>query len=151
MRRSLRLTVPLLAWLVATPARAQEPAATRTVDEFRRSVAQTMARTALQVRVRWTTAAPSADAAKTANHYALLRELREFNPSTPLRHSLENQLTGALSAYQRANAAATCGKLRAFTQHIGSAAGRRLAHNQQLHGDASALMLAVGCSAKSEP
>lgn len=82
---------------------------------------------------------------------ALLRELREFNPSTPLRHSLENQLTGALSADQRANAAATCGKLRAFTQHIGSAAGRRLAHNQQLHGDASALMLAVGCSAKSEP
>jgi hypothetical protein len=82
---------------------------------------------------------------------ALLGELREFNPSTRLRHSLENQLEGALSAYQRGNAATTCGKLRAFTQHIGSAAGRRLAHSQRLHAGASALMLTVGCSARSEP
>jgi hypothetical protein len=82
---------------------------------------------------------------------ALLRELREFNPSTPLRHSLETQLEGALSAYLRGNAVTTCGKLRAFTQHIGSAAGRRLAHTQRLHAGASALMLTVGCSARSEP
>jgi hypothetical protein len=72
MRRSLRLTVPLLAWFVSLPAGAQEPAGMRTVDEFRRSVPQAMARMALQVRVRWTTDAPSADAAKTANHFHLI-------------------------------------------------------------------------------
>jgi hypothetical protein len=88
---------------------------------------------------------PTASAIK-----ALLRELREFNPPTGLRHSLENQLTAALSAFERANAAATCGKLRAFTHHMASAAGRRLARSQRLHAGASALMVTVGCSVKSE-
>jgi hypothetical protein len=72
MYRSLRFSVPLLAWFVSSAAAVQEPVAARTVDEFRRSVPQTMAPMALQVRMRWTTDAPFADAAKTANRFQLI-------------------------------------------------------------------------------
>jgi hypothetical protein len=61
----------LLAASSAVPAVAQT-SPSRTFDELRRAVPQAQADRVLQLRVRWHTAEPTADPARTENRFALI-------------------------------------------------------------------------------